>query len=299
MICESPYVKGNGEAYPCGGCLACLIRRRKIWQHRIQLENLCHSDSAFVTLTYAQENMPTDMSLRPVDASLFLKRLREKVSPKKLRYYLVGEYGEKSERPHYHLCLFGYPTCLSGRSRYSLGYRDCCSQCDRVRDTWALGHVDLGTITKDSAGYVCGYMTKNMRRFDDVRLNGRHPEFARMSLKPGLGVDALWEPASVVMMYDLLEEDQDVPLGLRHGSSIKPFGRYLRRKFREMLGRDASALVSTDAEMLALWESAKAATPKGGEARKVMFKNLLQDASEQKVANMKARSLIFDPKRKI
>lgn len=257
------------------------------------MESLCHSDSAFVTLTYADDTIPHGASLVPVHLSEFVKRLRDRVSPQRIRFYGVGEYGDKSERPHYHVILFGYATCLRGRSAYDERRSNCCSQCDRIRDAWGFGNILLGSVTPESVGYVCGYIVKNMRRTDDHRLNGRWPEFSRMSLKPGIGFDALWEVADTLMKYNLDERDEDVPTGARVGSRLNPYGRYLRRKLRELIGRDPKAAPLEDEEMLALWDRAKMEAPKGGELRRVLFKNLLIDASEQRVLQMQTRMKVY------
>lgn len=73
---------------------------------------------------------------------------------------------------------------------------------------------------------------------DDERLDGRHPEFARMSLRPGLGAHMMDEVASAILENDLHLTMEDVPAGLRHGSQIWPLDRYLRERLRERIGRD-------------------------------------------------------------
>lgn len=289
MLCENPYVKGTGEAFPCGKCLPCLVRRKKLWTHRLMLESLCHSDNAFVTLTYADEFVPKDLSLDPATFTLWLKRFREKISPQRVRFYGVGEYGDKSARPHYHALLFGYATCLRGRSMYSKTRVNCCSQCDLVRDTWGLGHVGLGSVTPESVGYVVSYIVKNMRRTDDHRLNGRWPEFSRMSLRPGIGYGALDEITQTLMKYNL-DDEMLTPTQLGHGKRFRPLGRYLRSKLSDMIAMNPGEY--NDEEVLALWDTAKAATPQGGEIRRTYFKNLLMDAAEQRVLNMKTRMKI-------
>ena len=81
------------------------MNRRRVLQHRIMLENMCHGDSVFLTLTYEDLQLVYNVKCRlpelvPRHLMLFMKRLREAVSPVKIRFYGVGEYGDISERPH-------------------------------------------------------------------------------------------------------------------------------------------------------------------------------------------------------
>lgn len=223
------------------------------------LEAAQYEDNAFVTLTYDDEHLPVDLSVNPRDTQAWLKRLRARIAPLKLRFFLVGEYGDTSERPHYHVALFGYKSCHFGQSRYSKLRRECCAACELVRETWQQGNVYLGSLEADSAGYMAGYVTKKMTHKDDARLKGRHPEFGRMSLRPGIGYSALWEIADALLKYEIGEVD--VPQGLRHGSKELPLGRYLRRKLRLMVGKDEKisqeAFDALCAEMLSMRESAR------------------------------------------
>lgn len=75
-----------------------------------------------------------------------------------------------------------------------------------------------------------------MTRFDDPRLGNRHPEFARMSLKPGIGAGVLEAVAATITRYNLLTPQGDVPVTLRHGDLEWPLGRYLRKQLRKKLG---------------------------------------------------------------
>lgn len=241
MLCKKPFVQG-GHAYGCGQCLPCRISRRRVWAHRMMLEALQYKENAFVTLTYADEKLPkcndgTMPSLRPLDVQLWLKRLR-RVVPFKFRFFVVGEYGDESWRPHYHLALFGYPSCRYVWSRYSREITNCCGPCDRIRDSWGMGHVYLGQLESESMHYVAGYVLKKMTDPEDKRLLGRHPEFARMSLRPGIGAGMMDDTASQLLFYELEQRLQDVPQALRHGDKELPLGRYLRRRLRERIGRE-------------------------------------------------------------
>lgn len=42
---------------PCGKCIPCLINRKRLWKHRLILESYCHDKSAFVTLTYNDDQL--------------------------------------------------------------------------------------------------------------------------------------------------------------------------------------------------------------------------------------------------
>lgn len=129
MLCSKPYISA-GRAYGCGQCMPCRCNRRREWQTRIMLESALWEENAFITLTYREECISRSScglsTLVPQDVQRWLKRVRKKRSPEPLRFYLVGEYGDVTERPHYHAILFNHPTCRNGRSMYQYGYKSCC-----------------------------------------------------------------------------------------------------------------------------------------------------------------------------
>lgn len=260
------------------------------------LEAMVHTENSFVTLTYDDQHLPKGGSLAPEEIRNWLKRFRASVSPRRIRFYCVGEYGDETGRPHYHAALFGYPRCRHGLSRYSRERTECCDVCDKVRDTWGNGNVYVGALEIKSAQYIAGYVTKKMTRFDDPRLNGRHPEFARMSLKPGIGADAMHDVASVLLQFNLVDPQGDVPSSLRHGSRLLPLGRYLRKCLRLYTGGSETAPEYQNEEMQALFDRVSVLS---GEARKVAFKNAIVDEYAQKNLNMDARSEIFKQRKRL
>ena len=217
------------------------------------LEATQHAESTFVTLTYSEQSLPKLPlvggllpTLQRKDVVGFLKRLRANVSPVKFRFFGCGEYGEQTERPHYHLLLFGLPTCARGRT--GAGYlkpaehwRECCASCRRIGEAWGHGIIFQGQFTRESAQYVAGYTVKKMTAKDDDRLGGRHPEFAMMSLRPGIGAWAMEDVALTIMQHPRLAKQADVPTALVHGKRPMPQGRYLRRQLRQALGREPGA----------------------------------------------------------
>lgn len=200
------------------------------------LEAGLYADNSFLTLTYRSSDDPAKeiWSLEPRHHRQFMDALRKRMAPIRVRFYMVGEYGERNDRPHFHYVLFGYPSCKRATSR-SRKYR-CCSACDLLEEVWGKGFVKNLPLEMGSARYVARYVIKKMTRYDDPRLGNRHPEFARMSLRPGIGSGVLASVAATITRYNLLDSAGDVPVTLRHGDQEWPLGRYLRKQLRKKLG---------------------------------------------------------------
>ena len=274
--------------------MPCRFNRRRIWATRIQVEAAQYKDNAFVTLTYRWNYPPAPLA--PRDMQLFIKRLRKRFyaeTGRKFRFFGVGEYGDQNGHPHFHFALFNFPTCAYHRSRYNKRIVNCCYWCDMVRDAWGKGFVFLGDVENDSAGYISGYVTKKMTNRDDPWLRGRNPEFARMSLKPGIGADAMFDVAHTLLNYqNTLDTMADVPGELRIGPSVRPLGRYLKKHLRKAVGRDEKApdtvLQEIQAQMLPLRLAAKAdnANPS--------FKARLVAMGEGERARAESRRRIFN-----
>lgn len=214
MVCFSPYYqKETGLCFPCGQCLSCTIKRRRAWVTRLYLENIFHTDACFVTLTYNDDNLPANGSLVKRDFQLFIKRLRKAAYPVKLRYYACGEYGTKSQRPHYHAIIFGLPYTAKAL------FESC----------WRFGYVYLGDVTHNSISYVAGYVTKKQshKDFPDYM----QKEFSVMSLKPAIGSAAIPYIASALSASGV----SDVPPFLRIGGKKYVIPKFLRRKLEPLL----------------------------------------------------------------
>lgn len=238
MLCRNPFIDRGMHAYPCGQCVPCLYRRKRVWAHRIVLESFCHASSVFVTLTYSDNHLPADGGLVPGDLQLWLKRIRRRLGDQRLRYFACGEYGGATRRPHYHLALFGMSGCAQGSTNYNLrGEVECCSACSAVSETWGFGRIQLAPLTSQTAFYVAGYVSKKEESDLFWQEKGLQRPFQRMSLKPGIGANALGAVASAMMQFSLDKTEVDVPVHLRHGKFLMPLGRYLRRKLREEIGR--------------------------------------------------------------
>lgn len=222
MRCKAPYYHPDlGIFCPCGKCLGCFINRRRKWTLRIYLESLCWYDVLFTTLTYSPENLPADGNLVPRHLQLFLKRLRRRLAPARIRFFACGEYGTKSLRPHYHLILFGV----------SLSHQDIINDC------WDYGFTYSKVADKKSMEYVAGYVTKKYRGYDDdVKSGKRVKEFLRCSLRPPIGVPAipyLIDNAKVQL------GGNDVLRVLKIGEKDYPLDRVLKNRLRNFVFSEA------------------------------------------------------------
>ena len=162
---------------PCGNCIGCRQTRAQAWALRCQLELQDHNAAVFATLTYDQEHIPLTLSKPHITA--YLKRLR-KLIPQKLRFFASGEYGETTQRPHYHAILYGVSQL----------------QAPQLEKAWTKGHVRIDQATPANIAYTAGYCSKKIgyRRHTHQRidpLTGQlyewQPPFIQMSRNPGIG----------------------------------------------------------------------------------------------------------------
>lgn len=197
---ECPPDGGAPIQVKCNRCPECRARYSYEWAVRLGHENRFHAASCFITLTYGEEFLPADRSLRASDVTKFLKRLRKLIG--RFRYFYCGEYGGQRGRPHYHMILFGHDF-RNDRYEWSRGkFGDPLFRSPTLEKAWSIdgrpiGHCDFGTVTSQSCSYVAGYALKKRYgpsakehyefRDEFGEVHDRRPEFVRMSLKPGIG----------------------------------------------------------------------------------------------------------------
>ena len=179
----------------CGQCLGCRLDKSRMWAMRCVHEASLHDENCFITLTYETE--PAGGSLVKEHFQKFMKRLRKKIWPKKVRYYQCGEYGDELGRPHYHAILFG----LDFEDKELIGENDGqrLYTSEMLAKTWGHGFVTIGEVTFESCAYVARYVLKKVtgKNADDHYLRcdeygvayWLEPEYTTMSRKPGIGKD--------------------------------------------------------------------------------------------------------------
>ena len=181
-----PHDFSNIVRLPCGRCMGCKLERARQWAMRCMHEASLYDKNCFLTLTYADNKLPSDRSVNRRHVQLFLKRLRRAYPKAVIRYFGCGEYGERLGRPHYHLCVFGFDFPDKLLHTISGGHK--LYRSASLEALWGFGHCLIGDLTFGSAGYVARYCTKKVTgAMADDHYNGRTPEFACMSLKPGIG----------------------------------------------------------------------------------------------------------------
>ncbi len=185
---------------PCGHCVGCRLDKSRQWADRMMLE-LDHSKTAiFVTLTYDPLNVPLAcvlddgsplFTLDKRDVQLFMKRLRKAFPGREIRYYLAGEYGSETHRPHYHAILFGLSLAdfpdVQVVSRNSFG--QFLYSSEKMYNIWKLGNVALADVSWQTCAYVARYCVKKLavdvscETFERFNVQ---PEFSLMSRRPGI-----------------------------------------------------------------------------------------------------------------
>lgn len=229
---------------PCGQCIGCRLERARQWAVRCVHEAQLHEHNQFVTLTYRDEALPHDGSLRYRDFQLFMKRLRRRFRGSRIRFFMCGEYGEQLHRPHYHACLFGLQ--LTDKEVWSVRQGVTLYRSPTLDALWEHGFVTVGDVTFESANYVARYVVKKVtgKRAEDHytrvdlhtgEVSALVPEFVRMSLRPGIAAEWVQKYQSDVYTFDVVH---------CRGSQMKP-PRYYDKRLREV---DDDAAAQIDAE---------------------------------------------------
>lgn len=158
----------------CGKCEGCRARQAQDWGIRIVHEAQSYDRNCFVTLTYDDEHLPE--SIMKSDIQHFIKRLQRR--EKNVRYFVTGEYGDRTRRPHYHAILFGIDF-LGGS--YPINER---MYGNKILDSiWQQGQCAVENLTTGSAMYTAGYTAKKIGSKDTFSLQSRQPPIGQRWLR--------------------------------------------------------------------------------------------------------------------
>lgn len=140
----------------------------------------------FITLTYADEHIPLNKSdwgdefmtlsrahlvkfnkdLRNANANtlrsikskyqLSAKGYKQLKKDYTLKYYAVGEYGTKRNRPHYHSIIFNLHEQVLEKLQFN--------------EIWKYGHVHIGDVNMKTINYCAKYLIDHNKADDEVRV---------------------------------------------------------------------------------------------------------------------------------
>lgn len=214
--------------------MACRINKARKWTARILMEWLAHNQKGlpapmFVTLTYNDEKVPITedghQTLRKQKFRQWLANTQKQVTGP-FRYYAVGEYGDDTHRPHYHLVCF--PTQFA--------------QVRALQWAWRKkGFTSAYPLNPQRAGYCANYTTKKLTKGDDPRLKpDQEPEFRISSKNPPLAKEFC---DGLIKQYrqrkwkrEVIDKRGDVIRVFRFNNRIYPIGDWALRYMRKELG---------------------------------------------------------------
>lgn len=189
---------------PCGQCIGCKMETAQDWAVRCLLETKLWDENYFVTLTYDEEHVPLhpvpvcinketgeagfQKTLHKPDFTKFMKDLRRHheyhFNHQGIRFYMCGEYGSQTHRPHYHRLLFNMP--LNDLKPYFINKNhQQVYTSEYLQKIWGKGIVSVGEITYESRAYTARYILKK-QHINDLK-PGQMQEFTNMSRMPGIG----------------------------------------------------------------------------------------------------------------
>ncbi len=188
---------------PCGKCMICKANQAKKKGERAMAEANTWEHNEVINLTYNDENLPTNTkpdgtkvaTLRYKDVQDFKKRLlktwKEKYNATGIRFLCACEYGEKYQRPHYHLIMFNF----EAQDKKFYGYTKKGSKeygSEEIAKIWGKGNITLGEVTPETIQYVANYCLKKFKGKEAKGIYkelGVEPESVKSSNRRGLGAN--------------------------------------------------------------------------------------------------------------
>lgn len=267
LVFNERFALDNSELQiPCGNCVGCRLDNARSWSIRLMHERQCHELACFLTLTYNNHFLPNPPTLVKRDFQLFMKRLRkfhETNNPDspKIKYYMCGEYGGNTRRPHYHAIVFGLD--FSDKRPHTKGKRgDQIYTSEKLNEIWGLGYCWIGSVTYKSAGYVARYCLKkvNGEMADDhyqtvnTQTGEIHPIIKEyMAASQGLGLAHFEQHHAQMYLRDsVIVEGKEAPIPKYYDRKLGSLNEELLEEVKERRRQKAKlrAADNTDARLL-------------------------------------------------
>lgn len=171
---QHPYANHPPVEVPCKQCIHCRLMKSKETALRSQHEITSFKKNCFITLTvsneYIDEIFPNgSLDHRPFQ--LFAKRLRKKFqgfeyvehpitkeSINPIRILMCGEYGEETNRPHYHAILYNFD--FDDKVAWKNNNGIILYNSPSLSKLWKYGHAVIGEANFETSAYIARYVTK-------------------------------------------------------------------------------------------------------------------------------------------
>ena len=146
-------------SYSCGKCFECIKKRCINWAYRVGHELASHDDNIFLTLTYDDLQADT-YAYDYTDFQKFMKRLRDALPSRRIKYFTSLEYGGQNGRLHFHSILFNFhPSYLRGKitkgGTAPSGFPLYNSEA--IQKLWPFGFHSFSEASVETAYYIASY----------------------------------------------------------------------------------------------------------------------------------------------
>lgn len=227
---------------PCGKCIFCRASQAHDTAARAVNEASMHKKNCFITLTYAPESLQSP-KLIPEHRVNFIKRLRAhiqtqlfislgdgsytkgkaiwknmskdqrkiRLNENRISVLPIGEYGEKTKRPHWHIIIFNWAPD-DGVDKYINNNGDQVWSSKTLDQLWPDGLVEYGSVTYASANYVARYSLKKLVHGKDQE-HEYHPISRGRSSKYAIGKSWIQKYYKEVFAYgEYLLDGKKMPI---------------------------------------------------------------------------------------
>lgn len=174
--------------------MGCRLDYARNWANRgyLELKTQGNENNWFITLTYNDENLPitkegTNGTLVKKDLETFIKNLRQderRQGRTDIKYMACGEYGDKNERPHYHLIMFNLKLDIEDLFEARIINKEFYYRSKTIEKHWTKGISNVTQATWNNISYVARYITKKLNGAESEKYyeeKGQIKEFFRVS----------------------------------------------------------------------------------------------------------------------
>lgn len=223
-MCTNPQkiiVNGEEITVKCNKCPTCRHEHAQEWAIKLINESKYHKKACFITLTF-DNHILLDKKSKAVNKygahpgfvfninnskeyfKNFIKRLRKKYSDKRITFYHVGEYGEKTKRPHHHAIIFGInfeedryeaPKSKTGHSQF---------YSKTLNDLWSCGMTSIEDINEANICYIAQY---SLKKFKNNELNKQYRPIQSFSNRAKMNIKWVRRNASEIIKGYIEDKD--------------------------------------------------------------------------------------------